>query len=127
MRLILRPVSKAMKEKKGKKAKKKTKVQNQTTLYCSALSVKTVKLLQNRTNKLTELIISSHGQYTQYSLLLRFLVICHASENSSSRRVISHNRQDLTLSLVRFKPYLNEGCKPADKKSSVLEGAFKDW
>lgn len=57
-----------MKEKKGEKEKEKKKtneVQNPTTLDCSALSVESVRLLQNRTSRLTELIISSCGQYIQ--------------------------------------------------------------
>lgn len=55
-------------------------------------------------------MVSTH----KHSILLKSSVTCHTSKNSNSRRVISHNRQDLTLLLVRFKAYLNKGCKLAD-------------
>lgn len=57
---------KSHKGKERKQIKKKTNQVHNQTLYCSASPVKTVKLLQNTTtNKLIELIISSHGQYVQ--------------------------------------------------------------
>lgn len=64
----LKAYSKAsLKSYEGKERKKrKDQVQNQITLYCLAWSEKIVRLLQNTTkHKGIELIISSHGQYTQ--------------------------------------------------------------
>jgi len=53
-----------VKEEKGTKDKRETnKVQNQTTLIHSVSAVKTVRLLQHRTNQLREMTISSLGQY----------------------------------------------------------------
>lgn len=105
------------KEREKKEQKRTSKVQDQTTLYCSASPVKTA-----RTNKLLELIIPSHGQYTQTEPPAKVLVICDTSENTGSRRFTSHKRQDRILLLFRFKPYLNEGCKLADKTLGVWNG-----
>lgn len=106
--LFLRPVSKAMKEKKGKKENQQSPEPDNFILF--SIISENCKV-QNRTNKLTELIISSHGQDTQIQLPAKVLGYLPYIQD----RVISHKRQDLILSLVRFKPCLNQGCKPADK------------
>lgn len=59
-------------------------------------------------NKFLELIISSHGQYTQREPPAKVLVICDTSENSSSRRWASLKGQDWILLLFRVKPHWNE-------------------
>lgn len=100
--LFLRPVSKAMKEKKGRKENQQSQEPDNFILF---IIISENCKVQNKTNKLTELIISSHGQYTQIQPPAKVLGRLPYIQDSS--RVISHKRQDLILSLVRFKPYLN--------------------
>lgn len=118
--LFLRPVSKAMKQKKGKKENQQSPEPDNFILF--SIISENCKV-QNRTNKLTELIISSHGQYTQIQLPAKVLGYLPYIQDSS--RVISHKRQDLILSLVRFKPCLNQGCKPADNSLGGWNGFLK--
>lgn len=126
---MLRPVSKTMKEKKGgkKRAKENQQSPGPDNFILFSITSENCKNKQafrvNRTtNKLLELIIPSHGQYTQTEPPAKVLVICDTSENTSSRRFTSHKRQDRILLLFRFKPYLNEGCKLADKTLGVWNG-----
>lgn len=118
-RLMLRPVSKPWRKRKGKKSKKKKKQLSPepdnfllfgiTSENCKKQAFRVILT----TNKLLELIISSHGQHTQVEPPAEVLVICHTPENSSSRRPTSRKL------LFSFIPHWNEGCELPDKTLGV--------